>query len=656
MPWCHDTCNDPFHGGKGCAKTHGACPIWISTLMPWQGGGAVLSGLAAPPAQARCSACRPWRAGRPCHPRHGAPAYATLKPRHANAKRARPRHRGEPSHATAVTPCPVHAAPRTRPMPPCGHALPPCNECPPRALGPVPPSRLDPSSEHVASEKRANGQTSRLAPGGSPMLPPDAAHQKAHGRPSPHATSALPVHSAPSRLAEEPRALERACCLGKLAMASVAARPGGLTHASRPTLPIKRHTDAPPPCNECPPRALGPVSARRGALEPRASMLPRKSLPVASVAAHPGGSPMPPPDVAHRKAHGCPSPHATSALPGARPPSRLVEEPSSLERACCLGKNVPVANVAAHPGGSPMPPLDVAHRKAHGCPSPPCNECPPGHSAPSRLVEEPSSLERACCLRKEPDASSPCLYRSYEGFTRCSRVLVRSRLRTSRGSLLVQRTVAAPPLHSKPQALQQALGVAMRGSCVAFLTDGIVPRTLLSGFRLAQAPAHAVAGGSSKAVAASHGRPTHAHTHERGRAWPATAARALGCGTLKRAWVSRDPVLARAKRSSLERVRRPSPSLPSRPAPSGASVRRMRCRRRTGMLLVDPAVVIMLVSKIKPCMFKKLVVGPWMGRPVASRCAPVASSLLPAMRSGLNWPGRASGAVTLKKLECSKQA
>ncbi|KAL6310849.1 hypothetical protein AAG906_036992 [Vitis piasezkii] len=24
----------PFHGGRGCAKTHGACPIWISTLMP----------------------------------------------------------------------------------------------------------------------------------------------------------------------------------------------------------------------------------------------------------------------------------------------------------------------------------------------------------------------------------------------------------------------------------------------------------------------------------------------------------------------------------------------------------------------------------------------------------------------------------------------
>ncbi|KAK8544141.1 hypothetical protein V6N13_056582 [Hibiscus sabdariffa] len=55
--------------------------------------------------------------------------------------------------------------------------------------------------------------------------------------------------------------------------------------------------------------------------------------------------------------------------------------------------------------------------------------------------------------------------------------------------------------------------------------------------------------------------------------------------------------------------------------------------------------------------FKKLVVGPRGGsagpphgehrsaRPYCRRCAP-----------GLNWPGRSSGAVTLKKLECSKQA
>ncbi|KAK7322123.1 hypothetical protein VNO80_34103 [Phaseolus coccineus] len=73
-----------------------------------------------------------------------------------------------------------------------------------------------------------------------------------------------------------------------------------------------------------------------------------------------------------------------------------------------------------------------------------------------------------------------------------------------------------------------------------------------------------------------------------------------------------------------------------------------------GCYLVDPASSHMLVSKIKPCMSRSWTLG-WVdrsasgvhrsGRPFCRRCAP-----------GLNWPGRASGAVTLKKLECSKQA
>ncbi|KAI5381427.1 hypothetical protein KIW84_UN0742 [Lathyrus oleraceus] len=37
-------------------------------------------------------------------------------------------------------------------------------------------------------------------------------------------------------------------------------------------------------------------------------------------------------------------------------------------------------------------------------------------------------------------------------------------------------------------------------------------------------------------------------------------------------------------------------------------------------------------------------------------CAPVARPFCRRCAPGLNWPGRASGAVTLKKLECSKQA
>ena len=107
------------------------------------------------------------------------PHMPPSSPRHANAKRARPRHRGEPSHAAAVTPCPGHAAPRTRPMPPM------------RTRCPVPP-RL--------------GSTPRA--------------------------SMLPRKNVP--------------------MANVAAHPGGLTHASRPTLPIKRHTNAPPPMHRAP--------------------------------------------------------------------------------------------------------------------------------------------------------------------------------------------------------------------------------------------------------------------------------------------------------------------------------------------------------------------------------------------------------------------
>ena len=69
------------------------------------------------------------------------------------------------------------------------------------------------------------------------------------------------------------------------------------------------------------------------------------------------------------------------------------------------------------------------------------------------------------------------------------------------------------------------------------------------------------------------------------------------------------------------------------------------------------AVIPAPIAYIKVVAVKKLVVGLWVGsagppsgvhrssRPFCRRCAPV-----------LNWPGRASGAVTLKKLECSKQA
>uniref|UniRef100_A0A0D2ZPC4 Uncharacterized protein n=1 Tax=Brassica oleracea var. oleracea TaxID=109376 RepID=A0A0D2ZPC4_BRAOL len=89
--------------------------------------------------------------------------------------------------------------------------------------------------------------------------------------------------------------------------------------------------------------------------------------------------------------------------------------------------------------------------------------------------------------------------------------------------------------------------------------------------------------------------------------------------------------------------------------------------------LVDPASSHMLVSKIKPCMCKvrfrrgslrngyhiqgrqqaRKLPNPDTGRYGASSRAPLGLS---RYAPGLNWPGRASGAVTLKKLECSKQA
>lgn len=62
----------------------------------------------------------------------------------------------------------------------------------------------------------------------------------------------------------------------------------------------------------------------------------------------PGAHPCSLPDVAHRKAHECLSFYATSALLGHSAPSRLVEEPSSTRVSILPWKNMQVANVAAH--------------------------------------------------------------------------------------------------------------------------------------------------------------------------------------------------------------------------------------------------------------------------------------------------------------------
>ena len=138
---------------------------------------------------------------------------------------------------------------------------------------------------------------------------------------------------------------------------------------------------------------------------PRASMLPRKSLPMASVAAHPGGSPMPP-------ARRCPSkgtrmplpPMQREPSPGARPlvsARRGALKPSSEHVASEKTCQWPTSRLT--PGAHPCPPLDVAHRKAHGCPSPPCNECPPRALGPvpaRRGAFKPSS-ERVASERSQ---------------------------------------------------------------------------------------------------------------------------------------------------------------------------------------------------------------------------------------------------------------
>ena len=198
------------------------------------------------------------------------PHMPPSSPRHANAKRARPRHRGEPSHATAVTPCPVHAAPRTRPMPPM------------------------------------------------------------RTRPPPHATSALPAHSAPS-LPVSARPLERACCLGKTCQWPTSRlAPGGSPMPPARRCPSKGTRTPLPPCNECPPRALGPVSARRGALEPSSEHVASEKLANGQRRGSPRGlTHASRPTLPIERHTDAPPPHATSALPGHSAPSRLVEEPSS---------------------------------------------------------------------------------------------------------------------------------------------------------------------------------------------------------------------------------------------------------------------------------------------------------------------------------------
>jgi len=173
-------------------------------------------------------------------------AHATLgmrphmppsSPRHANAKRACPRHRWEPSHATAVAPCPVHAAPPVRPMPMR--------------------TRLPPMQRVPMAQRRGSPR------GAHPCLPPDVAHQKAHGCPSPPCNERPPRALGPvsaRRGALKPSSEHVAS--KRRANGQRRGSPRGLTHASRPTLPIQRH-------------ALS-LPSRRGAFEPSSELVASK--------------------------------------------------------------------------------------------------------------------------------------------------------------------------------------------------------------------------------------------------------------------------------------------------------------------------------------------------------------------------------------------
>ncbi|KAK7293897.1 hypothetical protein RJT34_16774 [Clitoria ternatea] len=81
-----------------------------------------------------------------------------------------------------------------------------------------------------------------------------------------------------------------------------------------------------------------------------------------------------------------------------------------------------------------------------------------------------------------------------------------------------------------------------------------------------------------------------------------------------------------------------------------------------GCYLVDPASSHMLISKIKPCMYKRsmqtLPIALMIHDNSSDRTALVLathhSNFCPIKFRCLSWPGCASGAVTLKKLECLK--
>ncbi len=230
------------------------------------------------------------------------PHMPPSSPRHANAKRARPRHRGEPSHARQQSPRAPHTLhPGRVPCPPCRTRPPPMQRVP------SPRTRPRPSSS------RSTPEPSMLPRKNVPMASDAAAH------------------------------------------------PRGLTRASRAdAASIKRHTGRPSPCNECPPRALGPARLAEEPSKPSSErhVASGKACRWPTSAASPGGhTHMPPARRCPAKRHTDVPPPAMQRVlpPRADPTVRLVEEPSkpsSEHVAPEMGRTPPLrhAYVGSHEG------------------------------------------------------------------------------------------------------------------------------------------------------------------------------------------------------------------------------------------------------------------------------------------------------------------
>ena len=158
------------------------------------------------------------------------------------------------------------------------------------------------------------------------------------------------------------------------------------------------------------------------------------------------------------------------------------------------------------------------------------------------------------------------------------------------GRLLARATNCRPtPLFiPSPKRRNGPWAPRYRGSCVAFLTDGIVPRTLPISARLPLTRC----GRTSKAVAASHGRPTRAHARG-GSSLDRDGRSCSRMRNLKTSVGSSDPVLARAKRSSLDAYDGRHRLCPPVPLPSGGvgQAHAVPASHRNATWLILPVVI-----------------------------------------------------------------